>query len=183
MSGVHLVTIQEALKWGLFLFWLLAVVPAAAACGVRGRWGLFAAGFVTFGLTWFWGAATGLWRGRPDRLLRSGLALSGVLVAVLALGGFGVRPGGVLGVDAGAVATSFNGHSILFGQDGGCRSLGGGEWVCFSWDDEHSGTDASRIVVNDVGCWHQVPYGDGPVGKFEGIEGHRRGCIHLDDYV
>ncbi len=39
--------------------------------------------FVTFGLAWFCGAVAGLWQGRPMRLLRSGLALSAVLVAVL----------------------------------------------------------------------------------------------------
>jgi hypothetical protein len=180
---VHAATVHEVLKWGLFLFWLLGLIPAAIVCGVRGRWGLFAAGFVTFGLTWFLGSVVGLWKGWPLRPLRSGLAATAVLTVVLALGVLGVRPGGLFGVDAGALATSFDGHSIFGGQSHGCEAVGGNEWICYSWDDQHSGTVASRIHLNDVGCWREKPYGDGPIGKFEGVDEHRRGCVHLDDYV
>ncbi|HEY0276843.1 MAG TPA: hypothetical protein VGC32_01110 [Solirubrobacterales bacterium] len=164
------------------LFWLLGVIPAAIACGIRRPRGAFAAG--SSPSAWPGFAARSPGSGRVGRCGSCGRAWRSPRSSSrsFALGVFGVRPGGILGADTDNLATSFDGFSILV-PDEGCRSLGGGEYLCFSWDDQHGGTDASRIVMNEVGCWHQVPYGDGPVGKVVGVDGNRRGCVHLDDYL
>jgi hypothetical protein len=161
-----------AVIYSIFLLWLLALVPAAIVCLVKRRWLMFVAGFLTFGLVWFVGAASGESR---RTLVLGGLA---ALAVAILLGGFGARPAPVLGIDGGSLQRSFGGE-LAVGDRDGCTHLSGRDWRCFRYDPSGSSWIAFRVQVSGMGCWSV-----GSLGRWAAdVGGPTRGCIYLSDYV
>jgi hypothetical protein len=156
--------------YGAVLAYLLALVPAAVICARKRQWAMFFAGWLTFGLVWFVGAASG----ESRRTLGRGALVA--VGAVLVLGAAYSRPGPVLGVDGGSLENSVGGR-LLTGS-GDCRHLSDGEWSCFRWDNQASGDISYRVHVNRLGCWHGVKAGL----PWSAGRGRISGCVHLDDY-
>ncbi len=143
--------ILEVLLYGLGLFWLLGLVPAAVVCALRGRWLYFWVGWITLGLLWFIGAFAQDPERSPERSRVVGVALAAVAV-VLVLGLLGARPTPILGIDGAALQSSLGTTGIPGGNS--CERKGGGNWTCSRHDDEFSSTVPYRVHVNGLGCWH-----------------------------
>ena len=159
--------------YGAVLVYLLLLLPAAVVCCRKQQWLMFAAGWLTFGLVWFVGAASGESRRTVGRV-----ALAAVVAALL-LGVAWARPGALLGVDGGSLQASVAGHGL--GVSGSCRHLSEGawQWECLRWDNQSSGDVPFRVHVNRLGCWHGVEaWGAGKAGA-----GRISGCVHLEDYI
>ncbi len=159
--------------YGAVLLYLATLIPAAVICCRKGQWLMFAAGWLTFGLVWYVGAASGESR---RTLLRVGAA---AVVAVLVLGVAWARPATLLGVDGGSLQASVLGHSL--GETGKCRHLSDGawQWECLREDFESSSDVPYRVHVNRLGCWHGVEsWGPERAGP-----GRISGCVHLEDYI
>ena len=163
----------SVIVYGAVLVYLLALPPAAVICIRKGQALMFAAGWLTLGLVWLVGAASGESRRTVGRV-----AL-GAAVAVILVGVAWTRPGAVLGVDGGSLQASVAGHGL--GGSGSCRHLpeGAWQWECLHRDNESSGKVPYRVHVNRLGCWHGVEdWGSGRAGP-----GRISGCVHLEDYV
>ena len=159
--------------YGMVIVYLLALLPVAVICCRKNQWLMFAAGWLTFGLVWFVGAASGESRRTVGRV-----AL-GSVVAILVVGVAWARPAPLLGVDGGSLQASVSGHTL--NGSGSCRHLSDGawQWECSRWDNRSSGDVTYRVHVNRLGCWHGVEsWGPKRVGP-----GRISGCVHLEDYV
>lgn len=109
----------QAFLFGVVGLWLLALIPSAVITALKGRWLLFAVGWLTLGLPWIIGAVAlappdSWWAGRlydeeklaratdPVRHPRPRLTLVawvGCTIALIAvLGLFAARPTPILGV-------------------------------------------------------------------------------------
>jgi len=170
--------ILEVFLYGLGLFWLLGVVPAAVVCALKGRWSYFWVGWITLGLVWFIGAFAQDSERPRERSQVIGLALAAVAV-VFVLGLLGARPTPILGIDGAALQSSL-GTTGISREGGSCEREGGGNWTCLRHDEEFSSTVPYRVHVNGLGCWHAkllVPP-DRETGPKD-----LSGCIGLFDYV
>jgi hypothetical protein len=159
--------------YGVLFVYLLALIPAAVICCRKRQWLMFAAGWLTLGLVWFVGVASG----ESRRTL--GYDALALIAAVLVIGAAYSHPAPVLGVDGGSLQASVSGFAP--GGGGECRHLGAGgwQWECSRWDNQASGLAAYRVHVNRLGCWHGVEF-----GARRSTEGTRiSGCVHLDDYL
>jgi hypothetical protein len=134
-------------------------------------------GFLTLGLVWFVGALARDPGGPPE--FRNAWPLAAALAtAVLVLGLFGARPTPVLGIDGEALQSSVGGIDVLSFEPESCEP-GDGEWTCFVYESEISGSISYRVEVDWKGCWEAVK-----VGQSRG-ENPRTlsGCASLVDYV
>ncbi|MGN6259047.1 MAG: hypothetical protein ACTHN3_15095 [Solirubrobacterales bacterium] len=172
--------ILEVLLYGLALFWLLGLVPAAAICALRERWLYFLVGWISLGLTWFIGAFTSDPGGPPRDRRWVALSAAAAIAPVLVLGLLGARPAPLLGVSGAALQRSIAGAGAR-GKLNTCSSEGDGYWRCLREGEEASGDSVPyRVHVNGVGCWH---------GRLLGKLGREvdpqtiTGCIGLADYV
>ena len=161
----------EVIVFGAIVVYLLALIPAAVICCRKRQWAMFFAGWLTFGLVWCIGAASG----ESRRTL--GRAAVAIVAAVLVVGVAYSRPAPVLGVNGASLGRSVS--TRLLPGDGECRHLSAAEWSCPRWDSAASGDVIYRVHVNRMGCWHGVE-SDVPA-KFR----HDQivGCVHLDDYL
>jgi hypothetical protein len=157
--------------YGIGLVYLLALLPAAVICLHKGLFAMFFAGWLTLGLVWLIGAASG----ESRRTL--GIVALVALVAALILGAFGARPAPVLGLNGEALGSSFGSGSFVGGPRS-CRHHADGSWMCTRRDNQYSGTLRYRVEVNGLGCWHTVRIG--PPG--EGSPAPLSGCVHLGNY-
>jgi hypothetical protein len=164
--------VAAVIVYGLVLAYLLALIPAAVLCCRKGQWGMFFAGWLTFGLVWFVGAASD----ESRRTLLLGAA--GVLILAVVLGAFGARPAPVLGIDGSTLQRSVGGE-LANGRQSGCEREAGRDWKCFRYDDSASSWLGVRVHVNSMGCWKA----DGPASTVREAGGRDRGCIFLSDYV
>lgn len=165
--------ISEALLYGVFWIWLLGLIPAAVVSVLKGRLLLFAAGFITFGITWFIGAipladSSSEWARRfygEKRMARAAdpirnprpagttaLWLSGSAALVLVVGLFAARPAPIVGVDGEALQYSVGSSNLDFSSEP-CQPGDGGIWTCRAYDDDASGTVLYEVKVGDLGCW------------------------------
>jgi hypothetical protein len=170
--------ILEVLLYGLGLFWLLGLVPAAAICALKGCWSYFWVGWISLGLGWFIGAFAQDPERPRERSRVIGLALAAAAV-VLVLGLLGARPTPILGIDGAALQSSL-GSTGIPKEGNSCERKGGGNWMCLRHDEEFSGTVPYRVHVNGLGCWHAklLVRPDSETGP-ENLSG----CIGLLDYV
>jgi len=188
---------------GTAAVWLLALLPAAGITALKGRWDLFAWGFLTAGILWFAGAlslapADSRWarRSYDDDLLarakqpfraqrpsRTFAAWATVLVALItAIGSFAMRPSPLLGVSGTAIGNSVPGRGgglvfEVWPHLGPCQQRGPDSWRCMVYDNEGSGgTVEYRVDVRGLGCWTAKP-------TRRSEEGDLAGCLTLFDYL
>jgi hypothetical protein len=154
------------------LTYLLALIPGAVLCLHKGQFGMFFAGWLTFGLVWLIGAGSG----ESRRTL--GIVALVALVSAVVLGVFGARPAPVLGLNGEALESSVGNLSFLTG-DRPCLHRPDGSWSCTHWDNQLSGVVSFRVEVDGLGCWHAIQVG--PDG--EGSSARLSGCVHLGNYL
>jgi len=184
--------------FGAASLWGLALIPAAVVSTLKGRWLLFAVGWLTLGITWTIGAV-GLappdswWARRfygEDRMARATdplrhprsrhlLALwsAGLLATILALGLFAARPSPILGIDGGALENSVGG-SVLF-ETKSCQPMSNGTWVCEKYDDQFSDTVSYGVQADGAGCWTATLIGP----PNEETDKRVSGCITILDHL
>jgi hypothetical protein len=154
------------------------LIPAAVITCIKGHWAMLVAGFLTFGIVWFIGAASrGLYEPRRSRR-ETEIAVAALLAAVLVLGLFGVRPAPFLGYGGKQLEDSVGGGGIL-GFNSSCVHRRDGDWNCFRIEDGGSSDVEYRVHANEFGCWHVVPRG--PAAR-RGGPSPPTGCIGLIDY-
>ncbi|HEX3737880.1 MAG TPA: hypothetical protein VHV53_10090, partial [Solirubrobacterales bacterium] len=127
--------------YGVGLLWLLALLPAMVACVVKRQWAMLFAGFLTFGVVWFIGAAAG------ESRRRLALAAAALLALAVVLGAFGARPAPVLGMDGASLESS-----VARGLEWRpCKHRPDGTWTCVRQELEQSGgTVAYRVDVDGL---------------------------------
>ncbi len=187
-----LVLAIEVVVVGSLALYLLTVVPAGIVTAAKGNGRLLVWGFLSFGLSWYGGAAAlappesrwARWRYDAEQRRRAELPIprqrsrgvhlawaAAVALAVLLVGLFIFRPAPVLGVDAEVLGNSVPGFA-------GCTHLEAGEYRCGiePLDDIGSGAYPERVRVGSHGCWHVVTT---PTDRLRGT----RGCINLVNYL
>lgn len=191
--------IPEVLLYGALWLWLLGLIPAAVACLLKGRPLLFAAGFLTFGMTWFLGAipladADSKWAQRfygeqrlaqatdpvrnPRPARTTALWLGGFAALILVAGLLAARPTPITGVDGKALQYSVGGGNLGLSTEP-CSHGGGGAWTCGVYDDGFSGTVSYEVEVGGLGCWTAVRAG----WAGEGGPKQLSGCLTVWDQV
>jgi hypothetical protein len=154
--------------YGVVLVYLLGSVPVICVCILKGEWAMIFAGFLTFGLVWWIGAAAG------ESRRRLGIVAAMLACAVLGVGVVAGRPGQFFGVGGRSLERSVGGTGSGVGP---CRNLGGREWSCVR--SIASDYREYRVRVSPLGCWRGVE----EAGK-RLIGTHRiAGCVHIDDYL
>jgi hypothetical protein len=179
------------------IVYLASLLPAAIVTFLKGRYLIFAAGFLTFGLAWF-PAALGLappeswWakhvyderqRARaenPERYPRTGWPVRPYLIAIggsiLAIALFMLLPTPLVGVDGRAL-----GYSVSVLSDDACQHGPHDAWICPYFPAGGSGNVSYRVTVNRLGCWTGTRLGHGPV---EGDAPREiSGCISILDHA
>lgn len=159
------------------LVWLAALLPAAIVTLFRNRWLLFVGGFPTLGVLWFVGALAQDPDGPPN-LRQVVPVIAATAAAVLVLGLFGARPTPVLGIDGGALQSSFGGVDILSFDPENCHR-NGGSWTCSRYESSISGTISYRVQVDGLGCWKATRIGP----SYGGNPKELSGCASLVNYV
>lgn len=191
--------IPEVLLYGAFWLWLLGLIPAAVVCLLKGRLLLFAAGFLTFGITWFLGAmpladTDSAWAQRfygEKRLARAAdpihhprpiriaaLWVCGTAALVFAVGLLAARPTPVTGVDGKALQYSVSGGNLGFSVEP-CGHGDGGSWSCSVYDDGFSGAVPYDVRVGGLGCWTAIRAGRAG----EGASKRLSGCLTVWDQI
>lgn len=188
----------EVPLFGVLLLWLLSVLPAAVITLAKGRYLMFACGWVTFGVAWIIAAVAlaeprSTWARRfygPERLARAADPVrhtrprrvvlgwvGGTVAAIGFLGLFAARPAPVVGINGGALQRSV-GESPFFPP---CRRDGDSSWICHrnTVGDPHSGGVPHRVFVDTLGCWRATRIGHkGAVGRSPAT-----GCVRLSDII
>lgn len=188
----------EVPLFGVLLLWLLAVLPAALVALAKGRYLMFACGWLTLGLVWIVAAVAlaepdSAWARRfygPRRLAmatdplrhsrprRAVLAWAGgTVAAILVLGLFAARPAPLVGINGEALGHSVGESSIL----SPCRRAGDSSWICQrnAAGDFDSGGVPHRVFVDALGCWRATR-----IGRAGGAESRpATGCVRLSDFL
>ncbi len=181
-------------------FFLAVLLAVAVVTVLKGRYFIFAVGFLTFGLVWFPGAlglappeswwARRLYDDRqlarakdPERYPRSWWRIPAYLAAMLAcvaaVGATAARPTPILAVNGKALEYSIAGGPPL--PDKACRRASAGSWTCGVWDNERSGAVPYRVDVDGLGCWNAQLRGQ---SSAEGGKPQRlSGCITIFDHL
>jgi hypothetical protein len=158
--------------YGIFLAYLVALVPAAVVCCLKGEWMMFILGWPTLGLAWMIGALAG----QPWR--RLGITAAVIVIAVAVLGTVGTRPATVLGMNGEALESSVSNVRLLDASRS-CGHRPDGSWMCTRWDEQLSGRVSYRVEVDGFGCWHARRVGSGG----EGSPARLSGCVRLGNYI
>jgi hypothetical protein len=182
----------EVLVVGALAVYLLTVIPAGVATAAKGNGRLLTWGFLTFGLSWYGGAAAlappgsrwarrrydeaqrqravrPLSRQRTRRVFFTWAAVATLITVLTGL--FITLPAPVLGVNAKALGNSVPGF-------GGCDHLEGDEYRCGvePLGTASSGSAFLPVRVDELGCWHLVAAPRSPDRDTEG-------CISAYDYL
>lgn len=155
--------VGTTLFYGLLFAYLITLIPAAVLMARRKAWAYFAAGFVTFGLAWLFGAFQIVRLSRNQKLI--------TVAALLLFGFLAARPALLVGVDGKSLQQSVG--TFMTSRDSCDRE--GNHWICANWDDRFSGAIGYRVKVDSFGCW------EGTALERSAAQPKIYGCVTLMD--